>query len=121
MRAMIFALALGLATAAAAEPVAVLIAIPIPATLPQEKLRGLFAASQPEFRVLPGLIRKYYTIGDDNTGGGLYLFTSRAAAEAHFNAAWKEGVLKRWGQPAAITYLTVPLIVEGTNAAAGAQ
>ena len=110
-----------IATAAVAEPVAVLVAIPIPAAMTPEKLRGLFAASQPEYRALPGLIRKYYTIGDDNSGGGIYLFTSRAAAEAHFSPAWKDGVLKRWGKPASVSYFTVPIVLDGTNAAAGAQ
>ncbi len=121
MRAIAFALALSFATAAAAEPVAVLVAIPIPAAMTQDKLRELFAASQPQYRALPGLIRKYYTIGDDNSGGGIYLFASRAAADAHFNAAWKDGVLKRWGKPAAVSYFTVPIVLDGTNAGAAPQ
>ncbi len=113
MRAVLFALAVSLATAAAAEPVAVLVAIPIPAAMPQDKLRGLYAGSQAEFRALAGLIRKYYTIGDDNTGGGIYLFSDRAAAEAHFSPAWKEGVLKRWGKPAVVSYYAVPIALDG--------
>lgn len=121
MRALTFAIAASLATAAVAEPVAVLVAIPIPAAMPQEKLRALFAASQPEYRALPGLIRKYYTIGDDNAGGGIYLFASRAAAEAHFSAAWKDGVLKRWGKPAVVSYFTVPIVLDGTNVGGAPQ
>ncbi len=104
-----------------AEPVAVLVAIPIPAQLPEAKLRQLFEQSEPQFRVLPGLIRKYYTIGDDHRAGGIYLWRSRAAAEAWYTDAWKAGVLKQWGQPASVTYFAVPVVLEGTNVAAGAE
>ena len=119
MRLTLFAAALLMsATAAAANPVAVTVNIPVPPQMSRDQLVKLFDASQPQFRVLPGLIRKYYSIGDDNRAGGLYLFTSRAAAEAQFTEAWKAGVLKRWGSPAAIAYYDVPIVLDGPDAGA---
>ncbi len=116
MRYTLFAAAfLTLASAASANPVAVTVNIPVPPQMTREQLVRLFDASQPQYRALPGLIRKYYSIGDDNRAGGIYLWSSRAAAEAHYNEAWKAGVLKRWGQPAATAYYEVPIVLEGGN------
>ncbi|MEI6485895.1 MAG: hypothetical protein WCO11_06460 [Sphingomonadales bacterium] len=108
------ALATGLllAGAAQARPVAVLVAVPIPAGLPKDKLEGLFAASVGDYQGRAGLTRKYFTIGDDGRVGGIYLWESRAAAEAWFNDAWKANVLKRWGAPASVSYFDVPLVVD---------
>lgn len=100
---------------AAAEPVAVLVAVPIPAAMPKDRLAGLFQQAVPEYARVPGLIRKYFTIGDDGRAGGIYLWSSRAAAEAWYNDAWKAGVLKRWGAPASVSYFAVPATVDGTN------
>ncbi|WP_207790236.1 hypothetical protein [Glacieibacterium frigidum] len=107
--------------AAAAAPVATLVAIPVPPSVDRAALEKLFDASQPQYRAIPGLIRKYYTIGDDKRAGGIYLWTSRAAAEAFYTEAWRAGVQKRWGQPASVSYFDVPIVLDGANAAAGAR
>jgi hypothetical protein len=118
MRIFIAASLMTLALAArpvAAEPVAVLVAVPVPKGMPKAQLAALFSQSVPEYARLPGLVRKYYTIGDDGRAGGIYLWSSRAAAEAWYNEAWQAGVLKRWGAPAVVSYFDVPVIVDGEN------
>jgi hypothetical protein len=100
---------------AAAEPVAVLVAVPVPKGMPRAQLEGLFRQSIPEYAKLSGLVRKYYTIGDDGRAGGIYLWSSRAAAEAWYSDAWRAGVLKTWGAPAEVSYFDVPAIVDGQN------
>ncbi|OYU34243.1 MAG: monooxygenase [Novosphingobium sp. PASSN1] len=92
-----------------------LVAVPIPAGMPRDRLAGLFVAAVPDYAKVPGLVRKYFTIGDDNKAGGIYLWSSRAAAEAWYNDAWQAGVLKRWGKPAEIHYFAVPATVDGQN------
>ncbi len=112
-------LLLAAAAPAVAEPVAVLVAVPIPAAMPRDRLETLFRAAVPEYARVPGLVRKYFTIGDDGRAGGIYLWSSRAAAEAWYNDAWKAGVLKRWGAPASVSYFAVPATVDGQLAEAG--
>lgn len=121
MRILPALIAVLLAAPAAAGPVATLVAIPVPPSVDRAALEKLFDGSQAQYRVIPGLIRKYYTIGDDKRAGGIYLWTSRAAAQAFYSEAWRAGVLKRWGQPAEVTYFDVPIVLDGANAAAGAQ
>ena len=121
MRMMAMLLVTLVAAPAAAAPVATLVAIPIPPGVEHDALVKLFDASQPQYRQIPGLIRKYYTIGDDRQAGGIYLWTSRAAAEAFYSEAWRAAALKRWGKPAAVRYFEVPIVLDGTNAAAGTK
>ena len=48
-----------------------------------EALKEIFAASVPKYQQVPGLLRKYYLLSDDgDTAGGVYLWKSRADAEA---------------------------------------
>lgn len=115
------ALCLALAVPAAPQTpasgqVAVLVAIPIPAAMPRQALVAEFEKSVPQYRQLPGLVRKYYTIGDDNRAGGIYLFASRAAAEAWFTPEWRSKVQARWGSPPEVSYFAVPVTVDGTAA-----
>jgi heme-degrading monooxygenase HmoA len=115
MRILLAALMLGAAAPTLAAPVAVLVAVPIPAGMPRPQLEAAFRAAVPEYQKLPGLIRKYFTIGDDGRAGGIYLWSSRAAAEAWYNDAWKDGVQKRWGAPATVSYFDVPALTDGVN------
>lgn len=115
MRLMLAATLLAFATPVAAAPVAVLVAVPIPAGMPRGQLETAFKAAVPDYQKLPGLIRKYFTIGDDGRAGGIYLWSSRAAAEAWYNDAWKAGVQKRWGAPASVSYFDVPALTDGQN------
>jgi len=113
--AIIFALLTASAAPASAQQVASLVAIPVPPGVERAQLVQLFEASQPQYRQIPGLIRKYYTVGDDKRAGGIYLWRDRAAAEAFYSDAWKAGVLKRWGQPASVSYFEVPIVLDGAN------
>lgn len=114
MRLPLAALLLAAAPVSAA-PVAVLVAVPIPAGMPRPQLEAAFRAAVPDYQQQPGLIRKYFTIGDDGRAGGIYLWSSRAAADAWYSEAWKAGVRKRWGAPASVSYFEVPALSEGRN------
>ena len=116
MRIVLASLVTAFATPAIAAPVAVLVAVPVPAAMPRPRLEAAFVGAVPEYAKLPGLVRKYLTIGDDGTAGGIFLWSSRAAAEAWYNDAWQAGVLKRWGAPAKITYFDVPALTDGPAA-----
>ncbi len=96
--------------------VAVVVRIATPAGLTRERVVALMAQTVPEFQTLPGLVRKYYTISDDNEFGGIYLFRDRASAEKHFSPSWFAGVKKTYGVDANVLYFTAPIQIEGKNA-----
>ena len=127
--ALIGTLAAGLPGLAMADPVpdpgntplgnpdyiAVLVRIPIPPGLDREKVVALMKQSVPQFKALPGLVRKYYTISDDNRAGGVYLFTDRASAQRHFDAKWVEGISKTYGAAPDVIYLSSPIQISRTG------
>src|SRR5262245_59433406 len=75
-------------------------------------------SSAPKYRNLNGLVRKYYLRSEDGrTAGGVYLWESRAAAEAVYDAEWSARVEKLYGSKPTITWFDTPVIVDN---AAGA-
>jgi hypothetical protein len=62
--------------------------------------------------------RKYYLRSEDGRkAGGVYLWGSRAAAEACYSGEWKARVEKRHGSTPEILWFDTPVIVD--NSAGG--
>jgi hypothetical protein len=77
-----------------------------------EDATEIFKTSAPRYRGVPGLVRKYHVFGDDGTGGGIYLWRSRAAAEALYDAAWRQMIKERYGAEPSVRYFETPVIVD---------
>ena len=103
-------------TVLAETPVAVVVTIPLPPQAPRDFIIGKFREAVPQYEQVPGLIRKYFTLSDDRKFGVIYLYKSRAAAEAWFNEAWKARTLATYGPGASVTYFDAPVVIEGKNA-----
>ena len=92
-------------------------ALPAPVSL--EEAARMFESSAPKYQGLPGLVRKYYIRAEDGrSAGGVYLWESRAAAEAVYNGEWRERVAKLYGSQPQVEFLDCPVVVD--NAAGGA-
>lgn len=98
-----------------AAQVAVSVSVPTPAGLPRAAIEAGMARSAPTYAAVPGLIRKYFTIGQADFGG-LYLFRDRAAAQAWFSDAWRARVVATYGTQPTVTYFDVPLVVDNSAA-----
>ncbi len=94
------------------KPVAVLVSIQIPAGVPRTAIADGMAKAVPQYRAVPGLVRKLFTIGDDGGFGGMYLFRTRAAAQAWFNDAWFTRVAKTYGSPGKVSFYDVPVALD---------
>jgi len=105
------------ADSAPPTPVAALVSIPIPAGFDRAKLVAAMKKTVPKYQALPGLIRKYFTISDDQKFGGIYLWKSRKAAEAYYNETWRAKALKAYGAPTEVSYFDVPIAIEGPESA----
>ncbi len=95
--------------------VAVSVSIPTPAGVPRATVEAGMARSAPTYATVPGLIRKYFTIGQSDFGG-LYLFRDRASAQAWFSDAWRARVVATYGAQPTVTYFDVPLVVDNSVA-----
>jgi hypothetical protein len=88
----------------------------LPAGIDSRKAAELFKGSAPKYRGLEGLVRKYYLFDDrSRIGGGVYLWKSRAAAEAVYTPQWQAYIAERYGAPPEIRYFETPVVVDNEN------
>ena len=95
---------------------AVIVAIvrfPLDPQMPADDVRAMFEKSAPTYQQLPGLLRKHYLRAEDGaTAGGVYLWESRAAAEAVYDDAWRQRLTEKYGAPPVIEYFESPVTVD---------
>jgi len=94
-----------------------LVQIKMPAPMSLETAREVFAGTASKYLEIPGLIRKYYLLSEDgNTAGGVYLWESRAAAEAMYNPDWFVFIREKYGVDPQLTYFESPVVVDNLTA-----
>jgi len=98
------------------KSVATLVEIPISRSASREELEMEFHTDSPRDQKIPGLLRKYFTISDQNTFGGVYLWKDEASAKAWFNAAWHKKTIETYGKDASIEWFDTPILQPGRDA-----
>jgi hypothetical protein len=88
---------------------------PLPQGTTRDDAKAMFEKSAPNYRGVPGLVRKYYLFGEDRTGGGVYLWNSRDAAERFYSDSWKSTIVQRFGSQPEILFYETPVIVENAD------
>ena len=84
----------------------------LPADIDAKKAAELFKGSAPKYRGMKGLVRKYYLFDDKSRiGGGVYLWKTRADAEAVYTPQWQDYIADRYGaaraSPSFVAYLLI--------------
>jgi hypothetical protein len=82
---------------------------------------AMFEKSAPNYKGVPGLVRKYYLYGENGIGGGVYLWESREAAERQYSAAWRKMIADKYGTPPEIAYYETKVIVDNSSSKASAE
>ncbi len=90
-----------------------IVRFPLPDGMTADAARSSFEASAPGYQGLDGLHRKYYLLtADGSVGGGVYLWESRAAAEAVYDSTWRSRLAARFGSEPLVEYFECPVVVE---------
>ncbi|RTL50603.1 MAG: monooxygenase [Rhodocyclaceae bacterium] len=85
----------------------------MPKPVTREEARNIFLSTAPKYLGVSGLIQKvYYVSLEENTLGGIYLWKSKAEAEAMYTESWKTFVREKYGTEATVTYLDCPVVVD---------
>ena len=88
---------------------------PVPATNRAEFEQKLHA-SIVKYEKLDGLIRKYYIMTEDGkTAGGIYLWETKAKAQAWYTDEWAKNMTAAWGQAPMLEYLDCPIVVDSVR------
>jgi hypothetical protein len=90
-----------------------LVQFAFPTPVDRARAAELFKGSAPRYRDLPGLVRKYYLRSEDGrSGGGVYLWKSREAAEQVYTPEWRALLRERYGAEPVVTYFDTPVVVD---------
>jgi len=100
---------------ASSGAVAVVVNIPLPPGFSREKAVAAMQKTVPQYQALPGLARKYFTLSDDGKFGGIYLWKSRAEAQAWFSDAWRAKAMATYGASPEVTYFDAPIVIAGPS------
>lgn len=74
---------------------------------------AVFRTTASKYLGKPGLVRKHYYISEGgDRAGGIYLWESKATAEACYTRDWKAMVTAKYGVPPDIFYAEVPVSVD---------
>jgi heme-degrading monooxygenase HmoA len=85
----------------------------LPKPMSLEEAARTFESTAPKYQNLPGLIRKYYLRSEDGRrAGGVYLWQTKAAAEACYSGEWKARVERVYGSKPEILWFDTPVIVD---------
>jgi hypothetical protein len=88
----------------------------LPAGIDAKKAAELFKGTAPRYRGLKGLVRKYYLFDDaGRIGGGVYLWKTKADADALYTTEWKATIAARYGAAPDIRFFDTPVIVDNES------
>ncbi len=75
--------------------------------------RKIFLSTAPTYQGVAGLVRKNYILSQDGgTAGGIYLWKSRADADAVYTDSWRAFVRGKYGSDPVLTYFDSPVVVD---------
>ena len=88
----------------------------VPAGTSKSQLVCTINATAHTYEGIPGLICKYYGIAPDGASlVGIYLWDSKAAADAFYTPDWVATVTKRWAAPPLRQDWETPMVVESAE------
>lgn len=86
----------------------------LPLTIDLAACAEHFRKIAPGFRRVHGLIRKQFIYAEDGWAGGVYLWRSRAAAEAFYTGPWLDGIRERYGMDPQIKYFETACVTDNS-------
>ena len=88
-------------------------AFKLPQPIAAEEARRIYLSTAPTYQGVPGLLRKHYVLSEDGaTAGGVYLWNSRAEAEALYTEAWHAFVAEKYGVEPTVIFFDSPVTVD---------
>jgi hypothetical protein len=89
-----------------------------PPSIDQAACAAHFRKIAEGFRVVPGRIRKEFIYAEDGWAGGVYLWKTRAQAEAFYSGPWLDRIRERYGMDPQIRDFNTTCITDNSADAA---
>lgn len=91
-----------------------IVRFPLPAEVDLAEAKSRFEQTAPRYTDVSGLLRKYYLFGN-GSGGGVYLWKTRAEAEAMYTPEWSARIAAIYGADPRVEYFETPVIVDNVS------
>ncbi len=102
----------GTAEDTSSAAVVTVLQLPWPAGATRERLTAGLQAAVPEYRAVPGLMRKHFILSDEaHTFGGVYLWKDEASARAWFTPERLAKTQSRYGADPAMQWYDTPILL----------
>jgi hypothetical protein len=96
--------------------ITVITSFKLPKPITRDEARKIFLSTAPKYRGVAGLVRKCYVHSEDGgTVGGIYLWNSRAEADAMYTEAWRVFVREKYETEPSVTYFDSPVVVDNVT------
>jgi len=82
--------------------------------------KAMFEKSAPNYRGVPGLVRRTTFTERIEPEGAFYLWNSREAAERFYSEAWKSMIAQRYRAQPEISFYDTSIVVENVDQKASA-
>ena len=93
--------------------ITVTVTFQLPKAMTIDEARKIFLSTAPKYQAVVGLIRKYYVLSPDGkTAGGIYLWNSKAEAEALYTETWRAFVREKYGCDPSVLFMDSPVVVD---------
>jgi hypothetical protein len=86
----------------------------LPPTIDLAACTEHFRKIAPGFRSVRGLVRKQFIYAEDGWAGGVYLWRSRADADAFYSGPWLQGIRERYGTDPEIRYFYTAAVTDNS-------
>lgn len=88
----------------------------LPKPITRDEARRIFLSTAPKYQGVAGLIRKCYVLSEDgSTAGGIYLWNTRAEADAVYTEGWRDFVREKYGSEPSLAYFETPVVVDNVT------
>lgn len=88
----------------------------LPEALTLEQAKAIFKTTAPHYQTVAGLVRKSYILSEDGkTAGGIYLWRTRANAEALYTDGWRAFVREKYRTEPHVSYFNSPVVVDNAT------
>ncbi len=91
-----------------------IVRFPLPDEVDLAEAESRFKETAPRYTDVSGLLRKYYLFGN-GSGGGVYLWKTRAEAEAMYTPEWSARIAGIYGADPVVEYFETPVIVDNVS------
>ncbi|HEU0216771.1 MAG TPA: YdhR family protein [Stellaceae bacterium] len=86
----------------------------LPPSISQADCAAHFRKIAAGFRTVPGLIRKQFIYAEDGWAGGVYLWKTRADADAFYSGPWLDGIRERYGMDPQIKFFNTACVTDNS-------